>query len=53
MRSLVTKVTNEYLAQWFEENPTEANKVIRKAYSAAEAREAASPQALERWFARR
>ncbi len=41
MRSLVTKVTNEYLAQWFEENPTEANKVIKKAYSAAQAREAA------------
>jgi DNA gyrase subunit B len=41
MKSLVTKVTNEALAAWFEENPTEANKVIRKAYSAAEAREAA------------
>jgi DNA gyrase subunit B len=41
MRSLVTKVTNEYLAQWFEENPTEANKIIKKAYSAAQAREAA------------
>ncbi len=41
MRSLVTKVTNEHLAAWFEENPTEANKVIKKAYSAAEAREAA------------
>ncbi len=41
MRSLVTTVTNQALAQWFEENPTEANKVIRKAYQAAEAREAA------------
>ncbi|MGK2928386.1 MAG: DNA gyrase/topoisomerase IV subunit B [Acidimicrobiales bacterium] len=41
MRSLVTKVTNDQLAQWLEENPTEANKIIRKAYSAAEAREAA------------
>ncbi len=41
MRSLVTKVTNDQLQQWLEENPTEANKVIRKAYSAAEAREAA------------
>ena len=41
MRSLVTKVTNEALGAWLEENPTEANKVIRKAYSAAEAREAA------------
>ncbi len=41
MRSLVTKVTNDQLSAWLEENPTEANKVIRKAYSAAEAREAA------------
>ena len=41
MRSLVTKTTNDQLQQWLEENPTEANKVIRKAYSAAEAREAA------------
>ncbi len=41
MRSLVTKVTNDALAAWLEENPTEANKVIKKAYSAAEAREAA------------
>ena len=41
MRSLVTKVTNDQLAQWLEENPTEANKIVRKAYSAAEAREAA------------
>ena len=41
MRSLVTKVTNDALGAWLEENPTEANKVIRKAYSAAEAREAA------------
>ncbi|MDZ7674727.1 MAG: DNA topoisomerase subunit B [Acidimicrobiales bacterium] len=40
-RSLVTKVTNELLGAWLEENPTEANKVIKKAYSAAEAREAA------------
>ena len=41
MRSLVTKVTNDALGAWLEENPTEANKVIKKAYSAAEAREAA------------
>ncbi len=41
MRSLVTKTTNDQFQQWLEENPTEANKVIRKAYSAAEAREAA------------
>jgi DNA gyrase subunit B len=41
MRSLVTKVTNDALGAWLEENPTEANKVIKKAFSAAEAREAA------------
>ena len=41
MRSLVTKVTNEHLAAWFEENPTEANKIVKKSLQAAEAREAA------------
>ncbi len=30
MRSLVTKVTNDKLQQWFEENPTEANKMSRR-----------------------
>jgi DNA gyrase subunit B len=41
MRSFVQKVTNERLAEWLEENPTEANKVVKKAMSAAQARVAA------------
>ena len=31
MRSLVEKATNEKLADWLEENPTEARKVVNKA----------------------
>ena len=41
IRSFVQKVTNERLAEWLDENPTEANKVVRKAQSAAQARMAA------------
>ncbi len=41
MRSFVQKVTNEKLAEWLEENPTEANKVVKKALAAAQARVAA------------
>jgi DNA gyrase subunit B len=41
MRSFVQKATNERLAEWLEENPTEANKVVKKAISAAQARVAA------------
>jgi DNA gyrase subunit B len=41
MRSFVQKVTNERLAEWLDENPTEANKVVKKAQSAAQARMAA------------
>ena len=41
MRSFVQKVTNERLAEWLEENPTEANKVVKKALAAAQARVAA------------
>ena len=41
MRSFVQKSTNKYLAEWFEENPTEANKVVKKAVAAAQARLAA------------
>lgn len=41
MRSFVQKATNERLAEWLEENPTEANKVVKKALSAALARLAA------------
>ena|SRR6266545_1065310 len=41
MRSLVAKATNEKLGDWLEENPTEANKVIKKAIAASQARAAA------------
>ena len=41
MRSLVQKVTNERLAEWLDENPTEANKIVKKAQAAAQARVAA------------
>ena len=41
MRSFVQKSTNKYLAEWFEENPTEANKIVKKAVAAAQARLAA------------
>ena len=32
MRSFVQKATNERLAEWLEENPTEANRVVKKAH---------------------
>ena len=41
MRSLVEKATNEKLGDWFEENPTEARKIVTKAVNAARARQAA------------
>jgi DNA gyrase subunit B len=41
MRSFVQKATNEHLSEWFEENPSEANKMVRKALAAAQARVAA------------
>ena len=41
MKTLVQKATNEKLAEWFEENPTEANKIIKKAQFAQQARVAA------------
>ena len=41
MRSFVQKVTNERLAEWLEENPTEANKMVKKSLAAAQARVAA------------
>jgi DNA gyrase subunit B len=41
VRSLVQKATNEKLAEWFEENPKEANQVLQKATLAARARMAA------------
>src|SRR4051794_37059318 len=41
MRSFVQKATNERLAEWLEENPVEANRLVKKALSAAQARVAA------------
>ena len=41
IRSFVQKVVNEKLAEWLEENPTEANRVVKKAISASQARVAA------------
>ena len=41
MRSFVQKATYERLGDWLEENPTEANRVVKKAISAAQARVAA------------
>jgi len=42
MRSLVEKVTNEKLAEWFEEHPGEAKRIVGKALSASRARVAAA-----------
>ena len=41
MRSFVQKATYERLGNWLEENPAEANRVVKKAISAAQARVAA------------
>ena len=41
MKTLVQKATNEKLGDWLQENPTESNKVVKKAISAAHARDAA------------
>ncbi len=41
IRSFVQKATNERLAEWLEENPTEANKIVKKSLAAAQARVAA------------
>lgn len=41
IRSLVERATNEKLAEWFEENPREANQAVQKALLAARARVAA------------
>src|SRR3954452_20799523 len=41
MRSFVQKVTNERLAEWLEENPTEGKRIVKKALPAAQARVAA------------
>ncbi len=41
MRSFVQKATNDKLAEWLEENPVEAAKIVKKAQAAAQARMAA------------
>jgi DNA gyrase subunit B len=41
MKTLVQKATNEKLGDWLEEHPTEANKLVRKAVAASQARMAA------------
>ncbi len=41
VRSLVERATNERLGDWLEENPTEANKIVKKAIAASQARLAA------------
>ncbi len=41
VRSLVERATNEKLAEWFEENPREANQIVQKGLLAARARLAA------------
>jgi DNA gyrase subunit B len=41
MQGFVESVVNQYLGQFLEENPSEANQVIRKAVSASQARAAA------------
>ncbi|MGH9280468.1 MAG: DNA topoisomerase (ATP-hydrolyzing) subunit B [Acidimicrobiales bacterium] len=41
IRSLVERVTNEKLADWLEEHPTEARQVVQKAIQASRARVAA------------
>jgi DNA gyrase subunit B len=41
MRSLVERASNEKLSEWLEENPTEANQIVKKAVVAARARIAA------------
>ena len=41
VRSLVERATNEKLAEWLEENPTEANQIVKKALLAQRARMAA------------
>ena len=41
MKTLVQKATNEKIAEWLEENPAEANRVIKKSLQAQQARIAA------------
>jgi len=41
VRPAVESIVNEKLGQWFEENPTDAKRIVQKVYEAAAAREAA------------
>jgi DNA gyrase subunit B len=41
MRSLVERATNDKLAEWLEEHPAEAKRILQKSVQAARAREAA------------
>jgi DNA gyrase subunit B len=41
MRSMVERATNEKLAEWMEENPSESRSIVQKAIQAARARVAA------------
>ena len=41
VRPAVESIVNERLGQWFEENPTDAKRIVQKVYEAAAAREAA------------
>jgi DNA gyrase subunit B len=41
IKTLVQRATNEKMADWFEEHPTEANKIVKKAINAQRARAAA------------
>jgi DNA gyrase subunit B len=41
IKTLVQRATNEKLADWFEEHPTEANKIVKKGLAAQRARAAA------------
>ena len=41
IKTLVQQATNDQLSAWLEENPTEANKVVKKAIAASQARVAA------------
>ncbi len=42
VEGIVTSVVNEYLTKYLEENPKEAQKIMKKVIVAAEAREAAA-----------
>ncbi|TCK27650.1 DNA topoisomerase (ATP-hydrolyzing) subunit B [Pseudonocardia endophytica] len=41
VKSFVQRISNEWLADWFERNPTEARTIVNKAVSSAQARLAA------------